>query len=151
METHYQSTSRLPESALSMKEDGQRLEGQVALVSHGGRGVGREQALQLAQRGACIIVADIDIDEAEQTAEDIRQTGGRAIAVAVDITDPLQAAKLIKYSPGIFGGLDILVNSVGIIYALNEIHASEEEDIEYLLTHNINAAISAGPSRYSGW
>lgn len=149
MNTQYQPASRLPESALSMKEDGQRLEGQVALVSHGGRGIGREQAILLGQRGACIIVADIDIDEAEQTAEDIREAGGRAIAVAVDITEPLQVAKLIKYSPGIFGGLDILVNSVGVIYALSDLRTGDEENIEHLLTHNINAAISANPNRHS--
>lgn len=143
--------SCFPEDTLTLIDEDQCLHGKVALVSMGGRGKGRELALQLASRGASIIIADSELDNAEQTAEDIRNLGNKAIAVSVDITVQSQAETLVKYAGGIFGSLDFLVNCAGIIYNVSELINSKEKDLQRLLTHNINASISVNNSHVSGW
>lgn len=143
MKTHYQPAPAFSQDASPLTAQNQPLKGKTALVSYGGHGAGKTQALFLAAQGAAVIVADNDLNQAEQTAEDIRHAGGRAIAVAVDINEPAQAAMLVKYSPGIFGGLDILVNCTGEVYTLNDNLPHSGNSLQSLLTDNINAATSA--------
>ncbi|MGA8119401.1 SDR family NAD(P)-dependent oxidoreductase [Rouxiella badensis] len=140
-----------PTSVTLMTMGKQRLDGKVAMVTHAGQDCGKEQAILLASLGASIIVTDADIAQAEQTAEDIRHAGGKAIAVAVDITVKSQIEMLVKYASGIFGGLDIVVNSAGFVYSVSELGIRDADNLEKLLTENINAALSINQTRVSGW
>jgi 3-oxoacyl-[acyl-carrier protein] reductase len=88
--------------------------GQVALVTGGARGIGRSIAERLAAGGADIVVADIALDAAEETAGELAKTGVRAIASAADVADGESVASLIKESVEEMGRLDILVNNAGI-------------------------------------
>ncbi|EIC86146.1 SDR family NAD(P)-dependent oxidoreductase [Serratia sp. M24T3] len=151
MISEHSSVSSIPGDALTIVEDGESLDGKVALVSMGGRGRGRELALHLASRGASVIIADSELESAEQTAEDIRALGSKAIAVAVDITVKSQVEMLVKYASGIFGSLEFLVNCAGIIYNVSGLIGSKENDLEKLLTHNINASMSINHGLVSGW
>ncbi len=90
------------------------LEGKVALVTGGARGIGKAIASALAAEGADIIVADISGEEAEKTAAELCETGIKAISIAADVSDPGVLGEKIKYCLDNFGHIDILVNNAGI-------------------------------------
>ncbi|MGB4862544.1 MAG: 3-oxoacyl-[acyl-carrier-protein] reductase [Tepidiformaceae bacterium] len=91
------------------------LEGKVALVTGGSRGIGRAICLELAARGAKVAV---NYNANESLAKDvvsaITDAGGEAIALSGDVAEPDQAANLVKATIDAFGALDILVNNAGI-------------------------------------
>ena len=90
-----------------------RLDGRVALVSGSGRGIGREIALKLASKGARIVVNDLDADPAAQTAEMIRDMGGKAAICAGSVTEDGFAQRFVDTGVNAFGGLDLIVNNAG--------------------------------------
>ncbi len=90
------------------------IEGERAVVTAAGRGIGREIAGQLAEAGVSVAVNDVDADAAERTAEAIEDAGGRALPVPADVSDPDAAASLVETAAASLDGLDILVNCVGV-------------------------------------
>ncbi len=91
-----------------------KFEGQVALVTGSARGMGRAHAQLLAARGADVVVHDILAEQAEATAELVRDAGRRAHVMVVDITDVAAMAAAIADAEAALGGIDILVNNAGI-------------------------------------
>jgi NAD(P)-dependent dehydrogenase (short-subunit alcohol dehydrogenase family) len=100
------------------------LDGKIAIVTGGGHGVGRGEALLLAKEGAKVVVNDLggsvagegaDKRPAEQVADVIRSNGGEAVANYDDVADWNGAKNLISQAVEAFGGLDILVNNAGIL------------------------------------
>jgi NAD(P)-dependent dehydrogenase (short-subunit alcohol dehydrogenase family) len=89
------------------------LAGKRALVTGGGRGIGRSIALALAGAGAAVVVSARNLEELESLARQIENDGGRAHVVACDVTDPDQVADLAAAVQERLGGLDILVNNAG--------------------------------------
>ena len=89
------------------------LTGQVALVTGGGAGIGRGVALSLAAAGADVVLAEIDADRAEQTAELVRRTGRAALPVPTDVMDTEQVRAAVAAADHRFGRLDVLVNNAG--------------------------------------
>ena len=90
------------------------LTGKAAIVTGAGSGLGIIFSEALAEAGADIACADIDLAHAERTAERIRQLGRRAIAIAADVTDEQAAQAMVARAVAEFGRLDILVNNAGI-------------------------------------
>ena len=89
------------------------IEGQVAVVTGGGGGIGRGIALCLAQVGAAVVVGDIISERAVEVADTITKEGGRALAVTMDAMDSEQVRALIASTDDCYGRLDILVNNAG--------------------------------------
>lgn len=89
------------------------LTGQVALVTGSGGGIGRGIALSLAEAGADIVLAEIDPQRAEQTAELIRERDRKVLAVQTDVMDTEQVHNSVERADAEFGRLDILVNNAG--------------------------------------
>jgi len=89
------------------------LEGRVAIVTGGDRGLGRSMALAMAQCGASLVIASVDAEGCEQTAAAIRDIGGAgsSLAVTTDITDIAQCRKLVVKTLDAFGNLDVLFNN----------------------------------------
>ncbi|MGP4112684.1 bifunctional aldolase/short-chain dehydrogenase [Streptomyces sp. 4N509B] len=85
----------------------------VALVTGGGSGIGAATARRLAAEGACVVVADLNAQAAEEVAADL---GGpdRAVAVTVDVTDEEQIRAALASAVLAFGGVDLIVNNAGI-------------------------------------
>lgn len=90
------------------------LDGRVAIVTGGGRGIGRAIALRLARDGAFIAVADLDAKNAAKVSEEIHERGGKAIPLLVNVTSREQVDKMVADTVAHFGRLDILVNNAGI-------------------------------------
>lgn len=88
-----------------------RFDGKVALVTGAGRGIGLTIARTLAERGAHVILGDIDASRGEAAQARIRSTGGRADFVSIDLAKPGAGADLVQRAAIIGGGLDILVNN----------------------------------------
>lgn len=86
----------------------------VAIVTGAGSGIGRATAWLMAERGANIVVQDIDGRGAEETAEGVRERGGKALAVVSDIGLADDCRDLVARAEGAFGRIDILVNNAGI-------------------------------------
>ncbi len=99
-------------------------DGRIVVITGAGRGIGREHALEFARQGAKIVVNDLgaEIDgsgssagPAGEVVDEIRATGGEAIANGDDVSDYDGAGRLIQSAIDTFGGLDVLVNNAGIL------------------------------------
>ena len=91
-----------------------RLEGKSAIVTGAASGIGREIARIYAREGAHVAVADLNVDAANVAAAEIRAAGGKAIAVAMDVTSEEGVAAGVAATVAAFGGVDILVSNAGI-------------------------------------
>ena len=91
-----------------------RLEGKVAFISGGSRGMGAVEATMFAAEGACVAIGDVREEEAQKVVEQINETGGRAIFLPLDVTSEDQWNSAIAATVSEFGKLDILVNNAGI-------------------------------------
>src|SRR5215472_5831896 len=92
-----------------------RLSGKTAIVTGAGSGIGRAVALRFAQEGASVLVADLAADSAECVADEIRCAGGRAVAFAVDVSDPAQVDAMAALAIAEFGGVDVLMTAAGVL------------------------------------
>ena len=89
------------------------LKGQVAVVTGGGAGIGRGISEVFAEAGASVVVSDLDQQTAQTVADGIVKAGGKAVAVACDVTDESAREMLVEEAIKAFGGINILVNNAG--------------------------------------
>src|SRR5437763_8183967 len=98
--------------------------GKVAIVTGGGRGIGRGIAMLVAKEGASVVGVDIgaaldgsgsDQGPAQEVVNEIKQAGGKAVASTLSITEPQNAEAIVKSAIDTFGRVDILVNNAGIL------------------------------------
>jgi len=150
-----------------------RLEGKVALVTGGSRGLGRADALALARAGADVVIADILVESdpegmeaerfgplsqvmkatgvvyTERTSEEIVALGRRSAAYKMDVTDKEQVKAVVSRIRQTFGGLHILVNNAGTLDHVAQLESQSEEmwerDLRVNLTGALNCAKAAWP------
>lgn len=114
-----------------------KLEGKVALVTGGSRGIGKAIAQALAEEGANVAVNYVkNHEEAERVVETLKSTGVKSIAVRADVSDRGQVKKMINSVADTFGRIDILVNNAGIGKG-GTIMNTSEEDWDRVLSVNL--------------
>ena len=90
------------------------VENEVAIVTGGGRGIGKAIALSLAEAGTDVTVVARTREQIEQTADEVRQLGRRALAITAEVIQENQVQDVVKRTLSEFGKIDILVNNAGI-------------------------------------
>jgi len=115
------------------------LKGKVALVTGGAQGIGKAIAVRLAQEGANVAIADLNIDLAQSVLSEMRNWGITAAAFKVDVSDSFQVEELIKKTVESFSTLDILVNNAGITRDALLIRTTEE-DWDQVMEVNLKGA-----------
>ena len=93
-----------------------RLEGKVALITGAGMGMGREASILFAEEGARIVVADINAEAAEETAETVEGRGGKAIAAIGDVASETDVRRMVEEGIDAFGELTILYSNAGVLW-----------------------------------
>jgi NAD(P)-dependent dehydrogenase (short-subunit alcohol dehydrogenase family) len=115
------------------------LQGRVAIVTGGGRGIGRAIALGLAAAGAAVVVAGRTQKEIEDVAAEIRKMGGKALPVVTDLTINDQLENLVKATVQEFGKIDILVNNAARSF-LRSLLDLREDGWDKVFNTNVKAA-----------
>lgn len=90
------------------------LKGKVALVTGAASGIGRECVLNMAAKGAKVVIADLSLEQGNKVVDEIKKAGGEAIAVSMDVTSQDQVNAGIEACVKAFGAIDILVSNAGI-------------------------------------
>ena len=96
----------------------QTLKGQVAIITGGGRGLGKAFALRFAEEGAKLLLPDISLERAEGVAKEIRAKGGQAVAMETDISDEAATRIMAGKVTQLYGRADILLNNAAVYYGL---------------------------------
>jgi NAD(P)-dependent dehydrogenase (short-subunit alcohol dehydrogenase family) len=123
-----------------------RLAGKVAIITGAAAGIGRASAVLFAQEGASIAAVDLDRDGNEALASEILRAGGRAVAIAGDVSQAADVRRIVRQTREHFGKLDILFNNAGTVVH-GKIHETTEEEWDrttainvksmYLLCHEV--------------
>jgi len=106
-------------------QDRLRLDGQTAIVTAGGGGIGRGCAIRLAEAGANVVIADIEPTRCEEVAERVREAGAQALPWPVDLLDSEATHAMIAAADKQFGRVDILVNNAGGVSSRHFLDQSE--------------------------
>ena len=114
-----------------------RLEGKVAFISGGSRGMGAAEAKLFAKEGASVVIGDVLDDEGKQVEAEINETGGHCLFVHLDVTSETNWNEAVSATGARFGKLDIMVNNAGIGGGGSKVEDTTVE--EWDETMNVNA------------
>ncbi len=119
-----------------------QLENKFALVTGGGRGLGRAIALAFADAGVDVAVASRTREDVEAVAQEIRAKSRRALALQADVSDSALVANMVEATRKEFGTIDILVNSAGMGWSTRVVETSDA-DWEKIIATNLNGTFYA--------
>jgi 3-oxoacyl-[acyl-carrier protein] reductase len=115
-----------------------RLDGNVAIVTGGSRGIGRAISVALAAEGAAVVLAARSADSLSEAAELIRQAGGRADTVVTELAQEDSIRDLVRTTQEKFGRLDILINNAGVTHSA-KLDETRTEDLDHCWSINARA------------
>ncbi|HXA98482.1 MAG TPA: SDR family NAD(P)-dependent oxidoreductase, partial [Candidatus Dormibacteraeota bacterium] len=110
------------------------LDGQVAIMTGGGTGIGRAAALMMAAEGAQVVVAGRRKPPLDEVAGEIARAGGRAVAHACDVAKPAEGRALAEWTIAQYGRVDVLVNNAG--------HSSKRRNVRWVEQADWDAVIA---------
>jgi len=103
------------------------LTGEVGIVTGGAQGLGEQAVFALAEAGADVVVADINVEKAQKVAEKVRAIGRECLVVKTDVGELSQVEKMVDKTKEVFGRVDILINNAGIVSNFPAEKLPEEE------------------------
>lgn len=113
-----------------------RLSGKTAIVTGAAQGFGAGIARKFAAEGAKVLIADLSLDRAEATADEI---GGGARALRTDVSDGLSVAAMVREAMELFGQIDILVNNAGVTHLPSPLEDVSEADFDRVTAVNMKS------------
>ena len=122
-------------------------QGKIAIVTGGGSGIGRAICQQLGQHGAVVQVTDVDQEAAEEVADQINQSGGRASATYLDVTDQSAVQSHVRQTSREFGRLDYMFNNAGIA-VISEVRDMSADHWRQILDVNLHGVIHGTTAAY---
>ena len=105
--------------------------------------------MAMAAEGARVLVNDIDVEEAQGVAREIREAGGEAAADGGSVARWDEARGVVEHCVGEYGGLDVLVNNAGL-YRVAPLWEATEEELDAIIAVNVKGVFRHGPSRRRG-
>lgn len=119
-----------------------RLQNKVCIITGAASGMGESEAIAFAQQGAKLIIADMNLELANQVAEKIISAGGEAFAFQVDVTQFDQLKQLVEFTLEKFGRIDVLLNNAGIFDKYTHSLDTTEELWDTMFAINIKAVFN---------
>ena len=119
------------------------LDGKVAIVTGGSKGIGRRIAEVFAEAGASVVIAARGEEHLQQVAKEIEAAGGRAVPIVTDVSDPEAVKALIEQTVGQLGTLDVLVNNAGSAPFISTLDQIRESGFEKYFRINFLGALYA--------
>jgi len=120
-----------------------RFAGKVAFITGASGGIGRATTLAFAREGASVVVADVAVDGAQETARLIEQEGGQALAISCDVADSQQIEAALAVTIERFGRLDLAFNNAGIEQPVKPAHEITDQEWDRLVAINLRGAFIA--------
>lgn len=119
-----------------------RLKNRVSIITGAGRGIGRATALRFAEEGAWVVVADMDLDEAQSVVDEITAKDGKALAVKVDVSNRPSVNAMVQTTLDHFGGrIDVIVNNAGTIRDA-QLTKMTEENFDLVIAINLKGVFN---------
>lgn len=113
------------------------MDGKVVVITGGASGIGRATAFAFARRGTRVVIGDIDVRGAEGTAAAIRDQGGEATALCVDVSKSSDVERMVRSAVDQYGGLDYAFNNAGFVGSSAGIVDTTEEDWDRVVATNL--------------
>ncbi|MFF2938707.1 SDR family NAD(P)-dependent oxidoreductase [Streptomyces niveus] len=126
-------TAPLPEPATDSRAP------RSVIVTGAASGIGRAAALAFAAQGDRVLIADLHVDGAEETARKITDTGGVALAAVGDLAEQRVVDEVVARAVAEFGGIDVLVNNAGIMDRMSAAHETGDDEWERVLRVDLTA------------
>lgn len=114
----------------------------TAVVTGGGNGIGKALCTAVAEAGANVVIADIELDAAEAVKAEISATGARCLALAVDVTDEGSVNRMRDAAQEAFGSVDLLVNNAGVMHPTKPLFETTSADLEWVMSVNVGGVMN---------
>ena len=113
-----------------------------AVVTGGGNGIGKALCLALAEAGAKVVIADVELEAAMAVKAQLDADGHQSIAVQVDVSEESSVIALRDAAVETFGSVDILVNNAGVMHATKPLFSTTTADLEWVFSVNVGGVMN---------
>jgi NAD(P)-dependent dehydrogenase (short-subunit alcohol dehydrogenase family) len=118
------------------------LNNKVAVITGGGNGIGKALCVALAEAGAKVVVADIELEAADAVRAELEAQCAHAIALQLDVSDETSVVAMRDAAVKAFGTVDILVNNAGVMHATKPLFATTTADLEWVFSVNVGGVMN---------